>query len=516
MTGEHGRAPSHTRRGDGVAAARRRSRARRRLTTHRQRRAAAIVSLVAVLVGTGVADRLVGRAAAPAFEATSALAATSVRAAGSESTSWYCEGGTGSQGGAPMAIVLTNGTRHVVTGTASVIPALGASGTSTGPWAGSVELPVAVPAGGQVTLGPAQLGSASFLAVAVVLNGGGVSVAQSASSPLGWSMAPCASSTAPTWYFAHGVTVQGGGLVLSLFNPGATDAAVDVSLFSSTSGFLEPAAYQGIDVPPGSLVTENLGDHAPDDAALGTEVVALTGTIVATELDSVGSAGAGGLSLVLGSPALSSQWVFPQSAGIAGGKVVFHVLNPTTTPVSVTVDIGLTNGAAAEPLSMRIPAQGQTALDTADEIRIPSDAPYALTFTTRRRAIVVSRQVSAPSGLPAPVPEDGDAAGVPGASRRWLVPAAVSPGTGAWSMAIIDVGATATTVHVTTPTGQAVGGVRPQVIKPGVPMLIGPTPGPPFGTAPLVVRADQPVAVELDALPVAGPGVVVIPAFASG
>jgi hypothetical protein len=46
--------------------------------------------------------------------------------------------------------------------------------------------------------------------------------------------------------------------------------------------------------------------------------------------------------------------------------------------------------------------------------------------------------------------------------------------------------------------------------------LIGPNPGPPFGIAPFQVLADQPLAVELDAVPVASPGVVVVPALASG
>ncbi len=44
--------------------------------------------------------------------------------------------------------------------------------------------------------------------------------------------------------------------------------------------------------------------------------------------------------------------------------------------------------------------------------------------------------------------------------------------------------------------------------------MIGPNPGAPFGTAPFEVVAEQPVAVELDALPVAQAGVVVVPSFA--
>ena len=182
---------------------------------------------------------------------------------------------------------------------------------------------------------PTQLGSTGLIAAAVVLDGGGVAVSEVVQSPLGWSMAPCAPSTAPNWYFAHGATAQGGGLVLSLFNPAATDAVVDVSLVSSTAGFLAPAAYQGIDIPPGSLVTENIGDHAPDDAAVATEVSTLSGAVVATELrvGRVRRATGGSRSPWAARPP-PRDGSFPQSTGIPGGTVAFHVLNPTTTPAA--------------------------------------------------------------------------------------------------------------------------------------------------------------------------------------
>ena len=465
-----------------------------------------------VLAGVGVWDRLVARAAPAAATSLSALDAVGVAPSGAESSSWYCAGGTGAQGGAPLSLLLTNATTHPVKGIVTVIPALAADATSPVPWSGALTIPVTVPAAGEVGVGPSQLSSASILAAAVVLDGGGVSVAQSVSSPLGWSMAPCSSATSPNWYFAHGATTQGGGLVLALFNPGATDAAVNVSLFSSTAGYLAPAAYQGIDVPPGSLVTENLGDHAADDGSLGTAVSTLTGTVVATELESVGGPGAGGVSLTLGSPAPSPVWTFPQNAAAGGGKVGFHVLDPGTSPATVSVAIGLTAGANAEPLSLDVPAQGQATLDTSTQIRIPTDTAYALTFTAHGAGIVVTRQVSAPSGPPPPNPEDGDVVGVPGAATRWLVPTVVSPGEGAWAMAVVDEGTRAATVHITTPTGTAAPGGSARV-QPGIPFIIGPTPGPPYGTQPLEVRASQPVAVELDALPVSGPGVVVVPAF---
>ena len=67
-----------------------------------------------------------------------------------------------------------------------------------------------------------------------------------------------------------------------------------------------------------------------------------------------------------------------------------------------------------------------------------------------------------------------------------------------------------------TAAGRPIAGLGPKVVHPGSPLVIGPNPGPPFGTAALRVVADAPVAVELDALPVAAPGVVVVPALALG
>jgi len=480
------------------------------------RRVLMIVVLVAILVLTGISDRLISRTtvsvAVPAANALSTFRVAPT--AKTESSAWFCAGGSGAQGGAPATIVLTNAGRHPVHGTLTAVSALAAGASQPAPWAGAHSMSVTVPTDGQVAVGADQLGSASLVAAAVVLDGGGVAVSESVQSPLGWSMAPCAPATATDWYFAHGATVQGGGLILSLFNPTATDAVVNISLVSSTAGYLAPAAYQGIDIAPGSLVTENIGDHVPDDAAVATEVSTLSGAIVATELQSVGTPGDGGISLTLGSPATASQWVFPQSTGIPQGTVAFHVLNPTTSPAVVSVDIGLSQGAGAEPLAMHVPAQSLVTLTAESQTRIPSGVPYSLTFSSTGAGIVVSREVAAPAGSPAGVPEVGDVPGVPGGAKRWVLPAAVAPGTAAWALAVVDLGAKPATVKILTTSGRGIAGQATRRVEPGSPLVIGPNPGAPFGTVPFEVTSDQPVAVELDALPVAAPGVVVVPSFA--
>jgi hypothetical protein len=472
--------------------------------------------LVAILVLTGISDRVISRTNGPgAGAAVSALSALRLApTAKIESSAWFCAGGSGAQGGAPATIVLTNAGHHPVHGTLTAVPAAAPGAPQPAPWAGAHTVPVTVPTDGELAVGADQLGTTSLVAAAVVLDGGGVAVSQSVQSPLGWSMAPCAPSTATNWYFAHGATAQGGGLVLSLFNPAATDAVVDVSLVSSTAGYLAPAAYQGIDIGPGSLVTENIGDHAPSDSAIATEVSTLSGAVVATELESTGTPGNGGISLTLGSPATASQWVFPQSTGIPGGTVAFHVLNPTATPAVVSVVIGLSQGAGAEPLSMHVPAQSLVTLTGESQTRIPTGVPYSLIFSSSASGIVVSRTVVGPDGSPDGVPEIGDVAGIPGANDRWVLPAAVAPGTGPWSLAIVDLGKKAASIRILTPSGRPIAGQPLRHVDPGSPLVIGPNPGAPFATVPFEVSADQPIAVELDVLPVAQPGVVVVPSFA--
>jgi len=479
------------------------------------RRAVMIVVLIAILIVTGISDRIVARTPVPNGVAATALSTLRLAPiAGTESSAWFCAGGTGGQGGAPATIVLTNAGHHPVLGTLTALAALAAGASQPAPWTGAHTVSVTVPTDGQVTVGADQLGTTSFVAAAVVLDGGGVGVSESVQSPLGWSMAPCAPSTATNWYFAHGATAQGGGLVLSLFNPAATDAVVNISLVSSKAGYLAPAAYQGVDIAPGSLVTENIGDHDPDDGAVATEVSTLSGAIVATELESSGTVGSGGISLTLGSPATASQWVFPQSTGIPGATVSFHVLNPTTSPATVSVDIGLSQGAGAEPLAMHIPAQSLVTLTGESQTRIPVGVPYSLTFSSTGTGIVVSRTVVAPAGSPASVPEIGDVSGVPGGNKSWLLPAVVAPGSAAWSLAVVDLGSRPATIKIVTPTGRAIPGQRARRVEAGSPLVIGPNPGAPFGTVPFEVSSNQPVAVELDALPVAEPGIVVVPAFA--
>jgi hypothetical protein len=466
------------------------------------RRLFLVVVLVAVFGGIAVVDRVVGRspeslASAPA----PALATQRVAPAGVESAAWYCAGGTAPGGEADPTVLLAN------TGARSV------SGTVTSASAGSApsSAPVTVPARGSTEV---HLTGAADVAASVVLDGGGVGAWLRVTGPAGWSVAPCASAPAGQWYFPHGSTRTGDAMALALYNPSATDAVVDITLLTSTGGVVAPAAYQGIDVAPGSVVVENVGDHVQNDPSIAAEAVAVSGTFVAFERQTTAQPGAGGLSLVQGAPGSATTWAFAQSTDRSGGSVTYTVLNPSAQSARVSVSIGLQHGSAA-PLTLSVAPQSTVRLSAGDQTRIPVDTPYSLTFASGV-GIVVGREVDAPAGGSAPLVGINRAVS-PGATR-WLVPKVPAPGTGAWYLAVANVAGRPVTLTVRSLSGSGwstVPGVAGRV-APGQPVMIGPNPGSPIGTTVLEVTASGPVAVQLDAAPAGAPGVVVIPALALG
>jgi hypothetical protein len=481
------------------------------------RRAAAITMVVAALTGAGIVDHLVTeRRAGAVTPPATAIPAIRVSQPAAESSGWYCVGGTGASGGAPATIVLTNTTDRMVTGMVTVATVGGVTGTR----------PVTVPAEGQLSVVPAQIASGTWLAAKVVLDGGGVAVSQSVADPLGWSAAPCSAETAPQWWFADGSTAPGNALQLSLFNPGSTDAVVDVTLLTSDAGRLQPPAYQGVSVPAGGVASVNLVDHASGHASMATEVTALRGSIVAAQLQGFGQAAFGGLSLNIGAPSPSRQWAFAQSTSVSGGSVVFHVFNPSTKAARVRVDLGLEQGTA-DPLSLTVPARSTTALVTAQQSRIPANMPFAVTFSSEGKVgVVVERQVVSPRAAASAA---GESSGLPGGARRWLVPAVPPPGTGAASLAVADLGAKPVTVTVSALTvagPEPIAGLGSRVVGPRQPLVLAAPAGAlsagasggasaaSIGRAALVVTASGPVAIELDGYPVGSPGVTVVPAFA--
>lgn len=470
------------------------------------RRGTIIAVVLAVITTIALLDGSLGRPAAPVAAASQQATATAVVPAGAGSSSWFCAGGSGPGAGAEETVVLTNPTTRAVTGTVTAVASTGLRRSVT----------VHVAPGGITTVVPAQLAPGPWVTAEVLLAGAGIGVDETVSTPLGWSEAPCASSTAPRWYFTGGSTAGSDGVNLSIFNPTATAAVVDTTMVTSRGQVLKPAAYQGVTVGPGALVTQYLSDHDEGDPSVSVTVSAVTGSVVAAQLQSFTSAGAQGVALQLGAPQASSTWAFADTERIAGGQVAFHLYDPGRRSAHVTMTVHFAQGAAT-PIPITVPAGGSTILQTSAQSRVPVGTVYTVTFRSTGAPVVVSRDVTAPAGGASP--QRGLVLGTALGASRWLVPPITAPGTVPWSFAVQNVAGhpVQVTVEAVSGTGMAAvsGFSHVTVATGGVLVATGSAPAP-IGTVPLVVDASGPVAVALDPEPVGSPGVVEVPALPLG
>ncbi len=436
--------------------------------------------------------------ASPAVLTAGPTDGVSVAAAGSYSSSAFCAGGTGTA--AATTVYLTNTTAKPVSGvmTATVPP--GGSGAVP-----SVRRTISVPALGSAAVDPAKGLPAGSNASMFTFAGGGIAVSQVVSGPNGWSTAPCASETSAEWAFAGGSTAGGNLLTLSLLNPTATEAVVNVS-FLTDGGVVVPQAYQGLTVPPGQLVTENVGDFVQNANDIATLVTAQTGTLVSTEFQQWSPGGTGGLSLRLGSPGLATTWQFAQTTAIQGATVDFYLANPGSAPATATMTFGLSSGSV-EPVQTVVAPRSVAVMATSAAPGLPHQVPYAVTVVASQ-PIAVGRSVLAPGGSAAPV--WGSSPGTVTTTDSWVVPGPGIPGApgtaGATvhSLAVADPGTSPVRVGLTR-----LGERHPFTVftvPPGGLSVLGADQV--AGLATYLVSSSGPVTVEEDSAPAGTPGVV--------
>ncbi|MGH9081594.1 MAG: DUF5719 family protein [Acidimicrobiales bacterium] len=475
----------------------RRARARRHAASRPARgRWAALVTVVVVVVGAAVVD-----AAHPVSSAPPAVGSSDgvpVAAAGSYSSSAFCAGGTGTAAG--TTVYLANTTTKVVSGVMTVVGPVGGGGV--GP---TTHRAVSVPALGTAAVNPAAGLPAGSNASVLSFAGGGVAVSQVVSGPGGWSTAPCASQVSPQWAFAGGSTAAGNLLTLSLLNPTAVESVVNVS-FLTEAGVVDPQAYQGLIVPPGQLVTENVGDFVQDANQIATVVTAQSGALVSTEFEQWSPGGTGGLSLRLGSPTLSTTWQFAQTTAMPGSTVDFTLANPGNAPATTTLTFGLSSGSV-EPLHTVVPPRSVAVVAASSTPGLPHQVPFAVTVDAGE-PIVVGRSVLAPDGSGAPV--WGSSAGTVTATGHWVVAgpgvrgAPGAPGATMQSLAVADPGTSTVRVSLTR-LGQRHPFSTFAVVPGGLSVLGADQVG---GLATFLVSSSGPVSVEADAAPTGAPGVV--------
>lgn len=488
-----------------------------RLVGHRARVLG--IGLAALGLAAGVLVSGAGGGTAPRVDLQPTALAAEAAPLGSQSSSWYCTGGTGpAKSPAATTIVLANAGSHRVAGTMDAVDEKGATGTQ----------PFSIPPGGQIDERPGAVVTGAWVAARLEVRGGGVTASELVDGPSGSSVAPCTSETSARWYFAQGTTVQGASLIASLFNPTANLAVVDLT-FHTPSGLISPAPDQGIVIDPGRLVAVTVGKYVQDKPEVATVVSARSGVVAAAELQRYDAAGVAGTSLVAGSPAPADRWVLPRLFDIQGGASDLAVLNPSpSASAHVRVHVGLPTGTAA-PFDAVVAPSSVWTLQTSAQLRIPNGADYSLEVTaTGVPGVVVGRIGEGTAQTSAP--QWGSQAGIslPAtsvASTRWLVPsiAPVATTAGAGVPA-----ASAASRDAATPSGGVVVFENPgttaqhasvRVMTAAGSRRLGVVHVAPHGSAtfgarvgPLSVDASGPLVTEAVATPVGAAGVVALAA----
>ncbi|MGH8979727.1 MAG: DUF5719 family protein, partial [Acidimicrobiales bacterium] len=374
------------------------------------------IVLVAVALGAGVAVGGATGGSEPRTTLQPAGVAAEVAPPGSQSSSWYCTGGTGP--GEPLAdatILVANAGPRRVTGTVHVVDTKGEQAVRS----------FAILPGTQIEEHPGAVVRGDWLAARIDVVGGGVTASERVDGKWGTSVSPCASETSRRWYFAQGTTVAGASLFASLFNPTASLAVVDVT-FLTASGVISPAPDQGIVIGPGKLVTLTVGEYVQRKREIATIVSARSGAIAATELQLYGVEGVTGAALVAGTPEPEGKWELPQLLDVQGGASDLEVLNPSTrASAHVRVEVRLPTGTDA-PFDEIVPPSSVWTLETSAQLRIPEGTDYSLEVTAAGTSgVVVGRMGEGTTSGPAP--QWGSEVGIaapgtgPSAATTWVL-----------------------------------------------------------------------------------------------
>jgi hypothetical protein len=426
-------------------------------------------------------------------------------APGTLSSTWYCAAGTATgvtsgegAGVAEQTVVITNASDTDATGTLTVMPSEGEP----------TQVPVTVAAHSRQQVAVTDHVKAPWASALVEVSGGEVTVAHSLSGPAGRSLSNCAATPGSHWYLPSGTTRPGAQMWIALFNPFPGEATVDLS-FDSDEGTRSPQNYQGLVVPGGRVVVEEIGkDVITGQSQVSTTVSTRSGRIVAemvqagdgrqeeTETGTVATPA--GLTATLGATTPAPLWTFPVGAPADDTtSEVVSIFNPGESDTDVTIQVQLddpaTNGTV-EPFQLSVPAHRAAVVDVTGDERVPRGAPHWLVVRSAEGAdIVASRSISG-------VGDDTGwsiTMGLPVVGTRWLSAVAGTGDTASSMVAVTNPSATETaTVTVRTFGDGATADVEGQVdvpLAPGQRLVVDLGTGPPDGS--VEVTSDQPVVV---------------------
>jgi hypothetical protein len=335
--------------------------------------------LAAALVVTGVA-------AAHFKTSNPSTLANALNVNGVESSALYCTGLSSANGGVEGHVVFLNTSSGPRTVLANVVSDTHRSA--------SVTLHVA--AYSSKSLSPASLVSGNSYAVAAEAIGGGV-VGEEVTGA-GAAEVPCTSAGVRRWYGAGFDTVVGSSAALSIYNPTATPAVLDVTTFSS-NGFGAPAAFRGLSLAAHTQIELNLGPQIVNTSNVGVHVSVLRGSLVVVGVQKSGAVA----SLVPGSRSTASEAWFPRVTTALNAVAQLRVANPGSRSVNVTVNVGLAPYHVA-PLTLSVAPYSSGQVVISPNPAIPNHG-YATVKLTSSAPVIASLTTGTTAGIALSSPE---------------------------------------------------------------------------------------------------------------
>jgi hypothetical protein len=245
-----------------------------------------------------------------------------------ESTALYCTG-LSNASGTPGRVTFYN------TAAASRNLSVSVVSNKGNTWHGSLEL------GAHATqsIEPSVLDKSAVgddYGVAVQISGGGVVGEEIAGTQK--TSVPCDAGGIRHWYATGFNTVTGSSAYLSVYNPTATSAVFDASIFTA-AGFSAPEAFQGVSVPAHTQMEIDLGTEVVNTTNVGVGVTVLRGSLEIVGVED----SAGTVSFDQGATSTSQTSWFPNVTTVQAATSQIRVANPNSTPVTVTLDVALSS-----------------------------------------------------------------------------------------------------------------------------------------------------------------------------
>ncbi|MFP5256735.1 MAG: DUF5719 family protein [Acidimicrobiia bacterium] len=378
------------------------------------------------------------------------VAMPTARAEPTLSSTWYCAGGTASEGGsADHVIVIANPTDTprtasvtVLTGTVAAAPAAPeAEGeadetTTTAPTTTTTAAPttttappaveqVEVPAHDRVELRLADVAEAQLAGAVVEVDGGEVAVEHQITGELGRATAPCSTTASPAWSFPWGVTTRGNRELMVFMNPFPDDATVDIA-FATDEGVRDTARFQGFVVPGRSVVGAFIDQDVTRKAQVSAQVQVRGGRLVVDRIQMFdGTDGRRGMTLGLGVPSPAETWVFPAGETGDGLFEQLVVFNPEEEVAEVEVEVLLDDPGELgppEPFELTVQPGRYASVDLHAEERVPPGVGHAVVVRSLNGVPVTVERVNAASE---PAANEGisSVAGSPFLAPTWYFPA---------------------------------------------------------------------------------------------